>query len=70
MRSEVLTAVKMSVLVFWVVTSNGLVGKYQHFWSRRHFVPPKHAYLQVHMALQPRTSTIRYWTQRSELCVS
>jgi hypothetical protein len=30
-RSEVLTAVKMSILVFWVVTPCGLVGRYQRF---------------------------------------
>jgi hypothetical protein len=29
MRFEVLTAVKMSMLVFWVVTMCGLVGRYQ-----------------------------------------
>jgi hypothetical protein len=28
-RFEVLTAVKMSMLVFWVVTSCGLVGRYR-----------------------------------------
>jgi hypothetical protein len=31
MRSVVLTAVKMSMLVFWVVTPCGLVGRYQRF---------------------------------------
>jgi hypothetical protein len=31
MRFEVLTAVKMSMLVFWVVMPCGLVGKYQRF---------------------------------------
>jgi hypothetical protein len=31
LRFEVLTAVKMSVLFFWVVTLCGLVGKYQRF---------------------------------------
>jgi hypothetical protein len=30
-RSEVLTAVKLSMLVFWVVTPFGLVGRYQRF---------------------------------------
>jgi hypothetical protein len=30
-RFEVLTAVKISILVFWVVTSCGLVGRYRHF---------------------------------------
>jgi hypothetical protein len=31
MRSEVLTAVKKSMSVFWVVTPRGLVGRYQSF---------------------------------------
>jgi hypothetical protein len=31
MKSEVLTAVKMSLLVFWVVTPCGLAGRYQRF---------------------------------------
>jgi hypothetical protein len=30
-RSEVLMAVKMSMLVFWVITQCELVGSYQHF---------------------------------------
>jgi hypothetical protein len=30
MRFEVLMAVKMSILVFWVVMPCGLVGRYQH----------------------------------------
>jgi hypothetical protein len=30
-RSDVLTAAKMSMLVFWVVTPCGLVGRYQSF---------------------------------------
>jgi hypothetical protein len=30
-RSEVLTAVKVSSLAFWVVTPCGLVGRYQRF---------------------------------------
>jgi hypothetical protein len=29
MRSEVLTAEKMSIMVFWVITPYGLVGGYQ-----------------------------------------
>jgi hypothetical protein len=29
-RFEVLTAVKMSLLVFWVITPCGLIGRYQH----------------------------------------
>jgi hypothetical protein len=31
MRSEVLTAVRMSILVLWIVTPCGLVGTYQRF---------------------------------------
>jgi hypothetical protein len=31
MRFEVLTAVKMSMLLFWIVTPCGLVGRYQGF---------------------------------------
>jgi hypothetical protein len=31
MRFEVLTEVKLSMLVFWVVTPCGLVGRYQRF---------------------------------------
>jgi hypothetical protein len=30
-RSEVLTAVKMSMLVFWVVKLCGLIGRYERF---------------------------------------
>jgi hypothetical protein len=30
-RSEVLTVVQMSLLVFWVITPCGLVGKSRHF---------------------------------------
>jgi hypothetical protein len=32
MRVEVFTAVKMSMLVLWVVTPCWLVGRYQRFW--------------------------------------
>jgi hypothetical protein len=31
MKFEVLTAVKMSMLFFWIVTSCGLAGRYQRF---------------------------------------
>jgi hypothetical protein len=31
MRFEILTAVKMSMMVFWVVTTYGLTGAYQCF---------------------------------------
>jgi hypothetical protein len=35
MRSEVLTAVKMLMLVFWVVTLCVIVGRYQRFGGTR-----------------------------------
>jgi hypothetical protein len=31
MRFEVLTAMKMPLLIFWIVTPYGLVDRYQHF---------------------------------------
>jgi hypothetical protein len=34
MRFEVLTAVNMSILVFWVVTPCGLSGRYQSFGGK------------------------------------
>jgi hypothetical protein len=51
-RFEVLTAVKMSMLFFWVVTPCGLVGRYQRFGETCLIF-----YLQVHTASQPRTTT-------------
>jgi hypothetical protein len=66
-RSEVLTALKMTMLFFWVVTPCGLVGRYQHFGETYclHFQDrPEHGdsmfnrnfgiYLRVHAAPQPR----------------
>jgi hypothetical protein len=47
-RLEVLTAVKMSMLFFWVVTPCGLVGRYSMFL--RNFG----IYLQAHTASQSR----------------
>jgi hypothetical protein len=32
LRSEVLAAVKMSILVFWVVTLCALVGDFEEHW--------------------------------------
>jgi hypothetical protein len=46
--SDVLTAVKMSMLVFWVVASRGLVSGYQGFGG---------TYLDLHTASQPRRLT-------------
>jgi hypothetical protein len=43
-RSVVLTAVRMSVLVFWVVTPCGLLCRYQRLGWRQ-YVSPKHWYL-------------------------
>jgi hypothetical protein len=72
MRFDVLTAVKMSMLVFWVVTPCGLVGRYQRFggtyclylqdWSEdggRTFLRNVGIYPQTHMTSQPRR-TINY----------
>jgi hypothetical protein len=72
MRVEALRAVKMSMLVFWVVTPCGLVGRY-HI-SEKHTVSIFRVFgledgnsmflqnvdicLQVHMALQPRKPTL------------
>jgi hypothetical protein len=39
MRSEVLKATKMSMLVFWVVTACELVGKYQRFGGKYYLHP-------------------------------
>jgi hypothetical protein len=75
LRFEVLTAVKMQMLVLWVVTPCGLVGKYQGFGAIYCVHPAMKMeavcssetfgiYLQVHMALLPRmpTSTISNFT--------
>jgi hypothetical protein len=51
MRFEVLTAVKISVLVFWVVTLK---------MGNSMFLRNVGIYLQVHMALQPRTTSTFY----------
>jgi len=57
MRSKVLTAMKMSVLIFWVVTPYGFVGKYQlyegtycfhlHGWRWKQYVSPSGWYLST-----------------------
>jgi hypothetical protein len=57
MRCEVLTAVKMS-FVFWIVTPSGLADVFL-----RNF----HIYLQVHTALQPRTTTSQGEVVRAEV---
>jgi hypothetical protein len=66
----------MMMLVFWVVTPCGLVGRYQHFggmyYTAFFFSPEDEGsmflrnagiYLQVHMALLPRrpTSTVSWF---------
>jgi hypothetical protein len=50
MEFEVLLAVKVSMLVFWVVTPYGLVGIYQRYERTYCF----HLQVQVHTALLPR----------------
>jgi hypothetical protein len=68
MRYEVLTAVKMAMLVFWVVTSCGLGNRYQRFGETYclHFSPEDGdsmflrnvvIYLHFHTALQTRRPT-------------
>jgi hypothetical protein len=55
MRFETLTAVKMSILVFWVVTPCGLVDRYQRFGDGGSMLLRNIGiYLRVHVALQPR----------------
>jgi hypothetical protein len=64
---EVLTAAKMSMLVFWVVTPFGLVGRYQSFGENTASFSPEDRgsmflrnvgiCLQVHMASQPGRPT-------------
>jgi hypothetical protein len=58
--SEVLTAVKMSLLVFWEVTPCGLVGRYLRFSTEdggNMFFRNVGTYLRLHTALQPRRLT-------------
>jgi hypothetical protein len=58
---EVLTVVKMSILVFWVVMPYGLVGRYhQHFGPEDEgsmFLQNVAIYQQVHIELLPRRPT-------------
>jgi hypothetical protein len=55
MRFEVITAVKMSILVLWVVMLCGLVGRYlSPEDGGSMFLRNVGIYLQVHTALQPR----------------
>jgi hypothetical protein len=66
-RFEVLTAVKMSMLIFWVVPPCGLVNRYLHFGGTYCLFSPEEGgsvflrnfggYLQVHTALLPKIST-------------
>jgi hypothetical protein len=62
LRFEVLTAMKMSVLVFCVVTPCGLVGRYQHsgltLKMETLFLQNVSIDLQVQRALQPRRQTL------------
>jgi hypothetical protein len=58
MRFEVLTAIKMPMLVFWVVTPCGLLGGYPEDGGSM-FLRNVGIYLQVHTALQFRRPT---WT--------
>jgi hypothetical protein len=64
MRFEVLTEVKLPMLVFWVVTPCGKVDRYQHFGGFNPedggsvFLRNVDIYLQVYTALQPRGTTI------------
>jgi hypothetical protein len=62
LRTKILTALKISMLVFLLATQCGLVGRYQHF-GRRYFSPQDEGsmffrnvgiYLQTHMALLHR----------------
>jgi hypothetical protein len=60
MRLEVLTMVKISMLVFWVAMQCGPVGRYQHFEGTYclHLQGLSGIYLQAHTALQPRRPTL------------
>jgi hypothetical protein len=67
MRSEVLTAVKVLILVYWVITPCRLVVQILAFqrnilfqgFSHNDGGSPKCVYLQVHTELQCRRPTIR-----------
>jgi hypothetical protein len=74
LRFEVLTAVKISTLVFWVVTPCGLVGRYQrfggthchhlqHFGRLLQYVPPKRWYIPTspHGVTTQKTSINAYY---------
>jgi hypothetical protein len=72
MRSDILTAVKTSMLVFWVVAHCRLTSRYQTFGGTHnlHILPEDGSniflrnvgiYLEVRTALIPRTPT---WTVR------
>lgn len=73
MRSEILTAVKMPMLVLWIVTMLTLIGRYQHFVGRylfhllclrtsgfrmkAVFFRSFEIYIRVNAAIQPRRPT-------------
>jgi hypothetical protein len=70
MRFELLSAVKMLMLVFWVVTPCGLVRRYHRFGGTytsgpedggRMFLRNIGVYLKVHTALQPRRPTSTFY---------
>jgi hypothetical protein len=54
MRFEVFTAVKMLMVLLWVVMLCGLVGGYQHFEETALKMEAVCIRVQVHMASQPR----------------
>jgi hypothetical protein len=65
MRFEVLKAVKISILVFWVVTPYGLAGRYQRFGRTSStddggnmFLRNVGICLQVHMAQKAQMTNI------------
>jgi hypothetical protein len=70
MRYKVVMAMKMSVLVSWVVTLCGLVGKHRRFGGTNHpedgggkFLQNVGINLQIHKSLRPRKPIS---TQKSE----
>jgi hypothetical protein len=53
MRSEVLTAMKMSIVIFRVVMQCGLVSGYQRFGRSRYVTRNAGSHLQDHLTSQP-----------------
>jgi hypothetical protein len=66
-RFEVLTA---KMMIFWVVTPCRSVGRYQRFGETTETVFLRNAamYLKVHTALQPGTTSTKFWLFE-HLCV-